>query len=332
MKVGLIGCGDIGFSQHLPALSRHSRIRIVAVADVSKDLATRAAREFGVPRVCRSAEEIMSMDLDAVVIATPPEVTCRLAVDALQSGLHVLCEKPIAATIEDADLVVEAASRTDRVLQVGFKNRFSPLVRRMRQWIEEGRLGSPLVVRIGVFDEAYDPDDEIHTRRIRGFLEHGPPVVHEGSHPIDLMNWIFGPPTSVSAAAFQSEASFPAPNYHLAMLRYGNSATVKLEVGWWWPAIIRGEFHVLGPHGSIDLSRERGYVTFRNRTIEEHHEDDRDWMEVCFREQLDSFVRACQGEPQVGATAKEARDVLQVSLAVVAASEQAESISVRNMV
>jgi predicted dehydrogenase len=328
VKVGLVGCGDIGMSQHLPALARDPRVRIEAVADVSQDRATRAAHAFGVPHAFTDAARVMGMGLDAVVLATPPQVTCRLAIDALHSGLDVLCEKPIATTLKDADAVVQAVSQTGRVLQVGFKNRFSPLVRRMKAWIDEARPGSPLVVRIGVFDEAYDPSDETSTRRIRGFMEHGPPIVHEGSHPLDLMNWIFGRPTTVTAVAVQSDPSFPAPNYHLATAHYGGRTTLKLEVGWWWPSIIKGEFHMFGPHGSIDLSREGGYVTFHDGEHEDRHSDDEDWMEVCFRGQLDGFIRACQGEPQVGATAKEARDVLEVTLAIVEAAERSEPVTI----
>jgi len=328
VRVALVGCGDIGVSQHLPALARDPRISIEAVVDVSEDLATRAARAFDVPNVFTDAAQVMNMGLDAVVLATPPQVTCRLAIDALQSGLDVLCEKPIATTLDDADAVVEAVARTGRVLQVGFKNRFSPLVRKMRGWVDDDRPGSPMVVRIGVFDEAYDPANGIHTRRIRGFMEHGSPIIHEGSHPLDLMNWMFGRPTTVTAVAVQSDPSFPAPNYHSATVQYGERATLKLEVGWWWPAIIEGEFHMFGPRGSIDLNREGGSVTFHDGEQADPHTDDGDWMEVCFRGQLDGFIRACRGAPQVGATAKDARDVLEVALAIVEAADRSEPVTI----
>lgn len=327
MRVGLIGCGDIGTMQHLPALAREDRVAVVAVADADRRLAERAAQDFAVPTVLDDAGTLIASGVDAVVLATPPQVTCRLAVQALEAGLHVLCEKPIATTITDADAVVEAVDRTGNVLQVGFKNRFSPLVQPLAAWVRDGRLGWPLVVRVASFDERYDPSDTVHTNRIRGFMEHGPPVVHEGSHSVDLVHWMVGLPATVTATSAQSDPSFPAPNYHAAAIEVPDRALLKLEVGWWWPAILPGEFHLYGPGGAADLSRPGGYVEFRDANHVDRVDSAEDWQTACFRGQLEGFLSAIDGAPQVGATAAEAREVLRTTLAVVAAAERGHSIA-----
>ena len=159
MKVVVIGCGDIAVSQHLPALARDERFEVVAVTDTVHERAERAAAQFSVPRVVDGVEQALALGPDAAVIATPPHVSPLVAGEALAAGAHVLCEKPIAVTLEAADELVERVQAADCVFQVGFKNRFSPLVQGLRRLVVDGRLGEPLLIRIGAFDEAYRPDE-----------------------------------------------------------------------------------------------------------------------------------------------------------------------------
>jgi predicted dehydrogenase len=321
LKVVVIGCGDIAVSQHLPALANDSRFRVIAVADREVERAKRAAETFSVERALSDADGALSLEPDVAVVATPPHVTPLLAGRALGAGVHVLCEKPIAVSLEAADTLVDEAAASDRVLQVGFKNRFSPLTRELRERVVDGRLGRPLVVRIGSFDEAYDPTDELHTARIRGFLDYGPPVVHEGSHAADLLAWMLGPPLRVTASAVRSRPEFPAPNYHTAAIEYPDGSVAKLEVGWWFPHLWNGELHVLGCDGAADLSRAQGYLRFHDgKHVDEIRFDD-DWQTVCFRGQLDAFAAAIATGVQHGADAAAGRAALELTLAVVEAAE-----------
>ena len=326
MKAVVIGCGDIAVSQHLPALRRDERFEVVAVTDTVRERAERAAAQFSVPRVVEDIEQALALEPDAVVIATPPHVSPLIAGEALAAGAHVLCEKPIAVTLEAADELVEHVQATHRVFQVGFKNRFSPLTQGLRRLVEEGRLGQPLLVRIGAFDEAYRPADELHTGRIRGFLEQGPPVVHDGAHAADLLNWLLGPPITVSANSHRSQPAFPAPNYHCAAIEYADGSLAKLEVGWWFPHMLAGEVHVYGPSGVADLSRPGGYLRFYDGQGLVEERSDEDWQTVCFRGQLDAFHEAIEGGQQRGADVAAGRDALRLTLAVVEAAERGESV------
>jgi myo-inositol 2-dehydrogenase/D-chiro-inositol 1-dehydrogenase len=326
LEVAVIGCGDIAVSQHLPALGRDERFDVVAVTDTVRERAERAAAQFSVPHVVDDVEQALALEPDAVVIATPPHVSPLVAGESLAAGAHVLCEKPIAVTLEAADELVEQVKATDRIFQVGFKNRFSPLTQGLRRLVADGRLGEPLLIRIGAFDEAYRPADELHTNRIRGFLDHGPPIVHDGAHAADLLNWLLGPPTVVSATAHRSRPSFPAPNYHCAAIEYADGSLAKLEVGWWFPHMLAGEVHVYGPGGVADLSRPGRYLRFHDGQELQEERSKEDWQTVCFRGQLDAFHEAIEGGPQRGADGAAGRDALRLTLAVVEAAQRREPV------
>jgi predicted dehydrogenase len=326
IDVALIGCGDIAVSQHLPALERDPRFRVVAATDADRGRAEDAASRFSIDRVVDDVDAALALGPTAVVIATPPHVTPGIARQALAAGAHVLCEKPLAVTLADADLLVAQVQATSLVLQVGFKNRFSPLVLALRRLIDDGRLGEPLLFRIAAFDETYGPADELHTARIRGFLAKGAPVIHEGGHWADLLNWLLGPPVAVSATSHRSQPSFPAPNYHCAAIEYADGSLAKLEVGWWFPHILAGEVQVYGPGGTVELSRPGGYLRFWDGETVAEVRCDEDWQTVCFRGQLDAFHDAINGGEQLGADAAAGRDALALTCVVVEAAERHERV------
>jgi myo-inositol 2-dehydrogenase/D-chiro-inositol 1-dehydrogenase len=326
LTVVVIGCGDIAVSQHLPALANDSRFDVIAVVDPELHRAQGAAERFSIEHVLTNAHDALSLKPDAAVIATPPHVTPDISGRALEAGIHVLCEKPVAVTLAAADELVERAAAADRILQVGFKNRFAPLTQELRTRVKEGRLGGPLVVRIAAFDEEYNPNDTLHTERIRLFLEHGPPVVHEGAHAADLLGWMLGPPVRVTASSVRSRPEFPSPNYHAAAIEYEDGSVAKLEVGWWVPHLWPGEVHVLGPAGSADLSRPQGYLRFHDGSDLEEIQFGDDWQTVCFRGQLDAFAEAIETGVQRGADAAAGRDALDLTLAIVEAAETGQPV------
>lgn len=290
LRVGLLGCGDIAVSGHLPALSRSGDVELIAVADVDADRAAGVAAEYG----CRRAEslaDLASMDLHAVVIATPPQATPHLTIEAVEARLDVLCEKPMALDLPTAERVAHAAERTGQIVQVGFKNRFSPLVRTLDGWIREGALGAPLVFTLGGFDEALDPSDGEHEQRIRGFLATAPCFVHEGAHFADYLALLTRSlPVRVSAIGQRSLPDFGNENFVSALVEYANRDVARLEIGWMFPVNPIGEFRALGPDGVAILDRPGGVVTLHRRDRSAQVRLDRPWNDLCFDLQLAHFV------------------------------------------
>ena len=116
MKVGVVGCGDVAQNVYLPnlaALAQSGRIELSALADLNLDLARTLAGRFAIPHTFADAEDLLATDVDLVVNLTPSQVHAEVSLKALARGKHVYTEKPIAATLEDADAVVAAAQAGD---------------------------------------------------------------------------------------------------------------------------------------------------------------------------------------------------------------------------
>jgi len=141
LKIGLIGTGNIA-QHHMRVLSETEEIEVVAVCDIVEEKATRTAEKFGVPNVFVDYHDLLEMDeIEAVSICTWNQAHCAPTVDALHAGKHVLCEKPMAATLVDATAMAKAVAETGLVFMVGIQNRFNYAQRTGKSIVDSGALG-----------------------------------------------------------------------------------------------------------------------------------------------------------------------------------------------
>jgi predicted dehydrogenase len=141
VKMGLIGTGGIA-QIHLRALAEVKEIEVVAVADIVKERAEKTAERFGIPIATQDYHDILKMDqVEAVNITTYNQAHRDPAVDALHAGKHVLVEKPMAATLEDATAMTRAAHETGKILMVALKTRYSPHMQAAKAIVDSGELG-----------------------------------------------------------------------------------------------------------------------------------------------------------------------------------------------
>jgi predicted dehydrogenase len=141
--VGLIGCGHVAQVRHLPALSRLDCARVVAVADLDPDRAQRLGERFAVPRRYREPQELLAdQEVEVVGVLVPASDHTEMTVAALEAGKHVLVEKPLATSLADGDRMIAAAAGTGAKVGVGFNLRAHPLVRRARELLSSGVVGT----------------------------------------------------------------------------------------------------------------------------------------------------------------------------------------------
>ncbi|MEN3331580.1 MAG: myo-inositol 2-dehydrogenase / D-chiro-inositol 1-dehydrogenase [Blastocatellia bacterium] len=132
LKIGIIGAGYIG-SLHAMVLAGDERVQIVAVHDAISERAEKLARTLGATATMHADQLIEASD--AIYIATPNTEHTELALAGIRAGKHLFCEKPLATSLDDARLILEAASQGERVFQVGFNRRFAPVYRLLKDML-----------------------------------------------------------------------------------------------------------------------------------------------------------------------------------------------------
>lgn len=294
-SIAVVGCGDVAIQRHLPTVTASPIVRLAAVCDSDPERVERAMVAFGPVRGTTEYTEILDdPDIDGVIIATPPWVSHQLTIAALKAGKDVLCEKPMALTVEQAQAVLDTERGTDRFVQIGFVLRHGPLFGALRRWISDGRLGTPLDFRISVFDEVWNPSsDPNHYHRILSTLEHGAPCIHDGAHTMDHLHFLLNcQAIRLSSWGTTSRPEFPRPNYNVAMIEFEHGHRARVEIGWFMPTFPSGEWNIIGPDGIASFFQHEARVEFLGVSGNETVSIDDDWIESCFRYQLDTFVRA----------------------------------------
>ena len=146
LRVGIVGSG-FGGAVHAPAYALHPRFEVVAIA--SPTSAERVARERKIPHAFQSVEEMLAgVKLDVVSVASPPFDHHRSVLAALAAGKHVLCEKPFALNVAQAEEMVAAAKRAGSVCAVAHEFRYTPSRFAVRELIENGHLGTPRAIEL----------------------------------------------------------------------------------------------------------------------------------------------------------------------------------------
>ena len=201
--LGLIGCGQFG-EYCLETYARLPGVRPAAAADANPSAARRVAERFGIPAVSDAESLIRRPDVDLVYIATPPATHYGLALHALAAGKHVLCEKPLATRLADADAILTAAAGSDLIAPVNFVLRHNVVALAVERIIRSGLLGLPLHASFENFaqDETLGPEHWFWDRQVSGgiFIEHG-------VHFFDLYRAWLGPCRILAAHAEKREGS-----------------------------------------------------------------------------------------------------------------------------
>jgi len=295
VNIAVIGCGDIAVTRHIPTVAACPDAKLYALCDTDFDRVRKLALEHQVNIFTADYKELLSDPLiQAVIIATPPWITPIVTIECLRAGKHVLCEKPMALDVETARQVLEVEKQTGKKVQVGFTYRHDPLLETLRSWIAEDKLGAPLVYRMGIYDEIWNPSgNPEHYERIRKTMEHGSPSIHDGAHIADFLNFLTQSAVkSVHAFGLKTREEFPSSNYDTSIIRFRNGDLAKLEIAWFLPNFPQGEFEVIGPKGIAIFDRHKRFVQLNSGSETEliAHEDD--WGETCFRIQLDKFIKS----------------------------------------
>lgn len=198
VRIGLIGCGGIS-REHISAyLKLRDRVEVVATADLLEERAINAARAVGAESYYTDYRSILRRpDVDAVDICLPHHLHAKVAVEAAEAGKHVLCEKPIARNLEEADSMIDAAKRYGVKLMIAENWRFLPHVNVAKRLVEGRELG---VVFLAKTDLVGFPRDlapsgwKLDAEKVGGGVS-----IDSGIHNVDMIRWVVGEVRTVTA-------------------------------------------------------------------------------------------------------------------------------------
>jgi UDP-N-acetyl-2-amino-2-deoxyglucuronate dehydrogenase len=232
VRIGIIGCGRIA-RNHVRALRAIDGVQVPAVADVDAGRARAFAGEHGVDRAFGDWEQMLDTGLDAVTICTPHAEHEAGVLAAARRGLHVLCEKPIALRVEQAERMVAAADTAGVRLAVLFQRRFWPAAARIRAAIDDGRMGPPIcggvVARLNRGADYYRAEPW----RGRWQTEGGGVLMTQAIHHIDLLQWFMGDARRVTGrcATLAHRQLIEVEDTAAALIEFASGAVATVQAG-----------------------------------------------------------------------------------------------------
>ena len=190
IRWGVIGCGGIAARRTIPEFNANVRnAELVSVMDVDAGRAAAVATQFAVPHHCTTEAELLSQNLDAVYIASPPQSHPRQVIQAAQAGKHVLCEKPLALTLPEVDQIAQACQQNNVLFTLGFCMRHSVYHKKAYELVQTGAIGRPVMGRAELTCW-YPPIAGAWRQDLA--QSGGGPLIDMGPHCLDLLEWIFG--------------------------------------------------------------------------------------------------------------------------------------------
>lgn len=259
LGIGIIGAGGIVRRHALAYRSLPEMARLIAVADVETNRAAAAQREHGfVEAYCDYRELLRRDDIDVVSICTPPHLHSRMVIDALEAGKHVLCEKPMARTLEEADAEIEAAAlRGDLKFSCVYQYRSDPAHRRIREMIRSNWLGKILMATVRVRAKRMPGYYAAAPGRGSRKTDGGGVLINQAIHQLDALVSFLGKPVEVSAAMNTFLQPTEGEDTLVGWVKFenGSFATIDCTVcahDDWFAIEVLGENAQTGVSGTID--------------------------------------------------------------------------------
>lgn len=194
-RIGFLGVGWIGLDR-MKALAASGLVDVAAIADPSAAMLDAARAEAPRADTAHSLDDLLSMHLDGIVVATPSALHAAQSIAALEAGKAVFCQKPLGRTVGEVAAVVAAARRADRLLDVDLSYRHTEGMRRIRDLVRKGDLGSVHAADLH-FHNSYGPDKAwFHDPELSG----GGCLIDLGTHLVDLALWTLDHPPVIDLA------------------------------------------------------------------------------------------------------------------------------------
>jgi predicted dehydrogenase len=272
LRVAIIGCGGIANGKHMPSLKKLDQVELAAFCDILEERAIEAREKFGGEdsQVYHDYKELLNdTTIDVIHVCTPNDSHAEITIAALESGKHVMCEKPMAKTSEEAERMLEAAKRTGKKLTIGYQNRFRPDSQYLHTYCEEGGLGEVYFAKAQAIRRRAVPTWGVFLDEEK---QGGGPLIDIGTHALDLTLWMMDnyKPKAVLGSSFHKlgrkkdaanawgswdPEEFTVEDSAFGFITMENGATIILESSWALNTLQIGEAKCVlsGTEGGADM-------------------------------------------------------------------------------
>ncbi|UXV37686.1 Gfo/Idh/MocA family protein [Staphylococcus simulans] len=340
LKVGIIGCGGIAQSRHIPILKKmNDVVDLTAVFDVNLVLANKVAVENSIEFVAQDKSDLWDK-VDAVFICTPNKFHAELSVAALNAGVHVFCEKPMAINSQECDQMIEAAKVADKLLAIGYHYRFTEAAMTAKRAIKEGVVGEPLVTRVQAMRRRKVPGWGVFTNKT---LQGGGSLIDYGCHLLDLSLWLLNDARPVEVTGrtynrlsktpnqindwghFDSE-TFDVDDHVTSYITFEDGSSLQFECS--WSANIKEDTMHLSMSGvsgglslyPFEIYQPRFGTFFTQKAYAEHDE-----YQASQRQAI-NFVNSCLGKETLVVQPEQARQINVLVDAIYRSNQEQHSI------
>ena len=252
IRIALVGCGRIS-RNHFEAIERIDGLELAAVCDVVADRAQAAGERYGVPWFETFDDLLGSARFDAVALCTPSGLHPKHGMLAASAGKHVICEKPMAISLDGADQLVSACDAAGVQLFVVKQNRLNPAIQLLKRAIDRERFGRIYLANTTV--RWTRPQEYYDQAPWRGTWEFdGGAIMNQASHYVDLIQWLVGPVESVMAKTATLARRIETEDTGVAVLRFRSGAIGVIEVTMLtYPRNLEGSITILGEKGTVKV-------------------------------------------------------------------------------
>ncbi len=228
INIGIIGAGNIS-DTHARAARSISDVNIAAVYGTNAQKVERLAREHQAKPYSDFNAFLAHRPMELVLIGSPSGCHAGEGIAAAKEGLHVLTEKPLDITTKRCDALIDAAQKANVKLGVFFQDRTKPDMRKLKQWVDHGVIGKPLLIEARV--KWYRPPDYYSGSKWRGVLalDGGGALMNQGVHTVDVLLWLFGDPIRIQARTATLLHNIEAEDTAVAILEFASGALCLLH-------------------------------------------------------------------------------------------------------
>lgn len=343
IRVGIIGMGTMG-RQHADVIRRMGTFSLNGVTDQQASTAQKAAVDYACRSFATPEEMIHHGELDAVVIATPHWSHGELSIAALRAGLHVVCEKPLTVTVEQADAVLAEAVKSNRLFTVVHQTRFEPAYQFAKQVLDRGGLGP--IRRCSMVETAWRTQAYYQSNPWRGTWrgEGGGVLLNQAPHLLDRYAWLCGMPKEVNAFCDTTLHQIEVEDNVSAILRHANGAHGFIQVNTIESPPI-SQTIIAGDCGRLVIEGGTVHITkLRGSLREQTAKDSRMWgvvegetrsiilSQIGSPQELlhpfyENFFAVASGKGQLICPGTEARDAVELANAMILSSARRETVT-----